>query len=366
MSRRLFHLFPTFAVGGSQVRLVQIANHFGERYAHTIFATDGVYDALNLFRPDAPVRKYEATIDKHRGLRNVPLYRRIFREIKPDAVVTHNWGTIEWAFATRFAGNLRHVHIEDGFGPDEANTQLPRRVLFRRLALGGGRTTVVVPSRVLHGIATGIWKLPAAKVLLIPNGIDLQRFAGVDEAQARQLAQKKDDEILIGTVASLRPEKNLGLLIRAFARLPSQPPTRLFIIGSGPELPNLQKIARDLGVDDRIVFFGHTKEPERIMRALDVFAMSSNTEQMPIGLLEAMACGLPVAATDVGDIAQMVAPQNRAQITVPGSADALTEALKGLVQNRELRSRVGGANLAKATAQYDQNLMFERYAELFG
>ncbi|MCE9523505.1 MAG: glycosyl transferase, partial [Alphaproteobacteria bacterium] len=135
------------------MRLAQLCNHFGARYRHTIFATDGAYDTLALMKSNVEMRKLEATVDKRRGLRNLPLMRRLYRDLRPDVVVTHNWGTIEWALATRFTAGLRHVHIEDGFGPDEANRQLPRRVLFRRLALTGQRTTVVVPSQVLYDIA---------------------------------------------------------------------------------------------------------------------------------------------------------------------------------------------------------------------
>jgi glycosyltransferase involved in cell wall biosynthesis len=362
--RRLFHLFPTFAVGGSQVRLTQIANHFGARYQHTIFATDGVTDALSLIKPHVPFGKLEAKIDKLRGLKNTPLYARLIREADADVVVTHNWGTIEWAFATRFTPGVRHVHIEDGFGPDEANKQLTRRVLFRKVALGGGRTTVVVPSYVLHDIATRVWRLPKAKVQLIPNGIDLQRFAKVDAAQARALAKKAEGEVLIGTVATLRPEKSLDLLIRAFAQVPGK--ARLMIVGDGPERARLESAARDAGVAERVTFFGHTREPERVMRAFDIFAMSSKTEQMPLGLLEAMACGLPVAATNVGDIARMVAEDNRKLITPAGDAGALAGALKKLVEDIGARAWLGSGNLAKAKAEYDQALMFERYAKLFG
>lgn len=366
LSARLFHLFPTFAVGGSQVRLAQIANHFAERYRHTIFATDGVYDALSLIGGHVPMVRLEASIDKTRGLRNVPLYRRLIREVRPDVVVTHNWGTIEWAFATRFTPGVRHVHIEDGFGPDEANRQLPRRVLFRRIALAGARTTVVVPSHVLYDIATRVWRLPASKVQLVANGIDLTRFANADVGAARALAHKQDGEVLIGTVATLRPEKNLGLLIRAFAALPRELRARLFIVGAGRELDGLKSAAREAGVEDRVVFFGHTPNPERIMRAFDVFAMSSDTEQMPIGLLEAMACGLPVAATRVGDIAKMVASGNEGYLATAGSVDELAGALRRLVTDAGLRVRLGAENLAKVASQYDQRLMFERYGALFG
>jgi glycosyltransferase involved in cell wall biosynthesis len=102
------------------------------------------------------------------------------------------------------------------------------------------------------------------------------------------------------------------------------------------------------------------------MRALDVFAMSSDTEQMPLGLLEAMACGLPVAATAVGDIPQMVAQENASFLVPRGAIDALASALRQLIDNPSLRAQIGTANLAKASAEYDQVLMFERYRQLFG
>jgi glycosyltransferase involved in cell wall biosynthesis len=187
----------------------------------------------------------------------------------------------------------------------------------------------------------------------------------VDVREAHDLAKKQPGEVLIGTVATLRPEKNLGLLIEAFARLPKAA-VRLFVIGAGPELERLRELARRAGVADRVVFFGHTREPERILRALDIFAMSSNTEQMPIGLLEAMACGLPVAATDVGDIRRMVADDNRKLITPAGDPGALAASLRKLIEDTGARAWLGSGNLAKVRAEYDQTLMFERYAKLFG
>lgn len=365
MPPRFLHIFPTFTVGGSQVRLAQIANHFGDAYRHVVYATDDDYAALSLFDPGVPITRLERSIDKRLGLAALPQLLSVFRHVDPDIVVTHNWGAIEWAFATRFRSGLRHVHIEDGFGPDEAARQLPRRVWFRRLALKGRRTTVVVPSRSLFDIATKIWALPPAKVNLIPNGIDLKRFAQVDPAQARAHAKKREGEILVGTVARLRSEKNLGVLIRAFAKLPAQPAARLSIVGDGSERESLQAIAREVGALDRVVFFGHTRNPEFVMRAFDVFAMSSDTEQMPLGLLEAMACGLPVAATAVGDIPQMVAQENSRFLVPQGAIDALASALRQLIENPSLRTQIGARNLAKVSAEYDQERMFERYRQLF-
>jgi glycosyltransferase involved in cell wall biosynthesis len=348
------------------MRLVQIANHFGGRYHHTIFAQDGVYDAMKAIGAHVPVATLSAPFDKRRGLANLPAMRRMMREAQAAVAITYNWGAIEWALAGRLVPGLSLLHIEDGFGPDEAQGQLPRRVWFRWAALGTGRTQVVVPSRVLEDISLNVWKLPRAKVHLIANGIDLSRFASTDAAEAAAFIKKTPGEILIGTVATLRPEKNLGLLVRAFAMLPADPPTRLVIAGAGGELERLKAAARDAGVAERVTFLGHVAKPEMVLKALDVFAMSSSTEQMPISLLEAMACGLPAAATTVGDIAHMVAAENAPLLTAPGSAEALSAALGKLVMDTTLRHAVGARNLARVKATYDQDVMFQRYAALFG
>src|SRR5271170_3118985 len=113
--------------------------------------------------------------------------------------------------ANRVFPLARHIHIEDGFGPEERDRQLRRRVWFRRMALGGEHTTVVLPSRTLLGIATGQWRLRPASLRYLVNGVDCERF-GVSRKPARA-----GGPVVIGTVASLRREKNLGRLIGAFA-----------------------------------------------------------------------------------------------------------------------------------------------------
>ena len=127
--------------------------------------------------------------------------------LHPDLLVTSNWGSIEWALA-RIGTGVPHLHMEDGFGPEERARQLPRRVLARRLLLR--RSTVVVPSRLLWRVANEIWRLPRSNVRLLANGIDVDRFA---TARPHRGAQP----VVIGTVAALRPEKNLARLIRAVA-----------------------------------------------------------------------------------------------------------------------------------------------------
>ena len=353
----LLHVFPTFAVGGAQIRFCAVANRFGLAWRHAIVAIDGDTTCRERLQRDLIVDYLAVPMHKGDLLGNVLRYRRILSQIRADVLVTHNWGSIEWAMANSLAG-VRHVHIEDGFGPEERARQLPRRVWARRLLLR--RATVVLPSQTLWRIATRTWRLTDKRVRYIPNGIDLTRFAagGGETSNGETRAAP-----VIGTVAALRPEKNIARLLRAFAIVRRTHPAQLVIAGDGPERAALQALAASLGLTDSVRFLGHMTTPQDAYRQFDIFALSSDTEQMPLSLLEAMAAGLPVAATNVGDVAAMLAEPNRRFVTAPDDG-ALATALAALLADPALRGSLGTANRARAEAEYDQERMFRDYADL--
>ncbi len=169
---------------------------------------------------------------------------------------------------------------------------------------------------------------------------------------------------MIATVAALRAEKNLGRLLRAFAAAARTRPARLVIVGDGAERAGLQALAASLGVAPRVSFLGHVAEPAPLYAGFDLFALSSDTEQMPIAVIEAMAAGLPVAATDVGDVRAMLSEANAPWIG-PRDDAALAGSLAALLDDATLRARVGAANRARALAAFDQERMFAAYAALF-
>jgi glycosyltransferase involved in cell wall biosynthesis len=138
------------------------------------------------------------------------------------------------------------------------------------------------------------------------------------------------------------------------------------IVGDGPERGNLEAAARASGCADRIQFTGSTEMPEAKLAEFDIFALSSDTEQMPLSVLEAMAVELPIASIAVGDIADMVAAENRPYITAADDEPAFRKSLLLLCSDIALRVRLGQANRAVALARFDHELMVGRYAKLFG
>ena len=348
----LLHVFSTFAVGGPQVRFCAMAERFGRSCRHAIISLDGDTTCRERLAPGLIIDYLAVPVHKQDPLGNILRYRRLLRQIRASVLVTYNWGSIEWVIANALVG-VRHVHLEDGFGPEERDRQLPRRVWARRLLLR--RATVVLPSQTLWRIATRTWRLTDKRVRYIPNGIDLTRFAAG--------GAETGPEPVIGTVAALRPEKNIARLLRAFAIVRRTHPAQLVIAGDGPERAALQALSASLGLTDSVRFLGHMAAPQDAYRQFDIFALSSDTEQMPLSLLEAMAAGLPVVATNVGDVAAMLAEPNRPFVTAPDDG-ALATALAALLADPALRDRLGVANRGRAEAEYDQEQMFRDYADL--
>jgi glycosyltransferase involved in cell wall biosynthesis len=361
----LLHLFSTFAAGGPQVRTATILNALPEEFRHTIVALDGNLACAERLK-DHPRVRY-ADPPRKRGVGYALRLGALVKETRPDLLLTYNWGAIEAIPGARLRGFRRILHAEDGFGPEEATRQLRRRVWFRRMALPLAKS-VVVPSRVLLGHLEKTWRVPAAKRVWIPNGIDVAHFAPGRADDLRARWGIAPDEKAIGTVARLRAEKGLDLLLHAFADIAARPVgrrARLVLVGDGPEEAGLRGLARELGVEPRVVFAGPLAETRDAYRAFDLFALSSRTEQMPISVVEAMACGLALASSDVGDVRRMLAPENAPFVVAGREPAALADALATLLADDVLRREIGAANRARAEQEFPVGRMVSAYLEVY-
>ncbi len=357
--RLLIHVFPTFAPGGVPLRIANVINWLGDSYRHHIISMHGDVSASVHIAPEID---YQTSGPPGRSgglLTRLHSYRKFLKHYRPYGLLTYNWGAVEWGLANRFFQITPQIHFESGFGPEEADGQLLRRIRMRRIALRN-ISSLVVPSQTLVHLAANVWRLDQSKLHCIPNGVDLGRFSVA--ADRSLVPALPENAFVIGTVAPLRPEKNLSRLIRAFARLPNERRPCLVIVGDGAERPKLEVLANESGLRGRVIFTGHQPAPEKILGLFNLFAITSDTEQMPNAVLQAMAAGLPVAGTDVGDVKHMVADINKPFIVPKNDEKALVSSISRLARESELTKAIGQANLRHVKTHYDQETMFRAYA----
>ena len=203
------------------------------------------------------------------------------------------------------------------------------------------------------------------KVAVIENGIDLGHYQPRAEvrAEVRTELGLPDDSLVVGIVCRLVECKNVGLLLRA--ALPHlSPATQLLIIGDGPERPQLQAVAKQQPQGKFARFLGQRTDVARLLNGLDLFALSSSTEGHPIAVIEAMATGLPVLATKVGGIPEMI-EDGKTGFLAPVDEPAYTARLAAALEQRRAWPTIGEAARIAAHARFSSETMADRYLALY-
>jgi len=367
-SLHVLHVFSTFVPAGPETRACRLIEAFDGEFRHSILAMDGRTDARALLPGTADVRFLESP-PKAGSIATVRRLRDVLKAENPDLLLTYNWGAFDAVMAARTLKLRRIVHHEDGFNPDEVQEQKQRRVLARRLVLPGVHR-VIVPSKRLERIAVETWKLHAAQVRWIPNGIRAETFEARDgRPELRDGLGIPRAAPLVGFVGHLRPEKNPLRLLRACARIDPALGMHVLIVGEGEERGVLEAlVAKTASLYGKVHFAGHVHDPREHYRAMDVFCLSSDTEQMPVALLEAMASGLAVVSTDVGDV-RAILPDEQSPYVVPmeerESAWPIAEKLTVLVAGTRERERLGALNRTRVHERFTFEGMLAAYREVY-
>jgi len=265
--------------------------------------------------------------------------------------------------AARCAGAPVVLHTFHG-QVEELSDGSPRSRIFlacERLAARGADALIAVSQETAAGLqALGIGT--PGQYVVIPNGIDLERFC--PEAVRQQVSVAGAP--LIGTIASLTPEKGIDLLLQAFAGLAGRHPgLRLCLVGDGPLRPALQEQARDLGLAGRVEFAGNVPDVRPYLAAFDLFVLPSRREGMGRVLLEAMALGRPVVAARAGGIPELVRHGHSGWLVPPEDPAALAAAIDALL--REAPRREALARAGRETArQFGLEAMIAQVEQLYG
>lgn len=373
MPAHLLHVFPNFTATGPELRTVAMIGILGDAFRHSILSLDGRVEAAGRLPRNAPVRLLESP-PRAGSLSTARRLRRVIRRERPDLLLTYNWAAIDALLA---AASLRFrpvVHHEEGFNEDEAERFKQRRVIARRLLLPRVHR-LVVPSHRLERVATEIWRLDPRRIAFIPNGVPLATFdeaaAGRDEIR-RALGIPAGAPV-VGGVGGLRRVKNFHRLLEAAARVDPALGLHVLLVGEGAERAALEERAARPDLRGRVHLAGYQAAPAPFYRAMDLFALTSDSEQMPVCLLEAMAAGLPVVATDVGDVRPVLPPEQWDWIVPivgsPGGEEwavaALARLMAEALADPAYRARLGAANRARAASTYSFEATCAAYRDLY-
>jgi L-malate glycosyltransferase len=210
--------------------------------------------------------------------------------------------------------------------------------------------------------------LPSTSIAVIPNGIDAGAFAQRADASPSQSlpAVAAQSRRRVVTVANLRPEKSHETLIAAAAQLAGDfPDVQFQIVGNGPRRAELEALVHAKGLERSVVFLGHREDVSRLLSDADVFVLPSRSEAFPNGAIEAMAAGLPVVASAVGGLLDLIEPGRTGLLLPPGDPDALAGALRQLFTDRALASRLGDAARTHVHQRYSFERMVTSFEELY-
>jgi sugar transferase (PEP-CTERM/EpsH1 system associated) len=364
------HVVDTMSMGGLQNGLVNLMDRLDPvQFEHVLCAMRPVDD-----RSTQPFLAERAQLmcltkkDADSRFQALALSRRI-REVKPDIVHSRNWGSFEALLAARWNGSCALVHSEHGIDWDTTTTEPRRRVFFRRLAFELADRVLAVSSQLrdLHAKRTGF---PARKIEVIHNGVDGRRFSPDAQARARvrQELGLSEDELCIGCVGNLIPVKDHLTLLKAVDGFGlSCRQWRLLIIGEGPELPKLAEFVNNHEVwKDRVCFLGRSSQVPDLLRAMDVFVLSSVTEGISNSVLEAMATALPVIVTTTGGNPEVVIHGESGLLFPVGDFQKLTEQLVLLRTQNELRVKLGQGALERVREKFSIDSMVRKYEEVYG
>lgn len=298
----------------------------------------------------------------------IPVIRDILHSIAPDVIHSHNIGALMYtgAAARRLSPRPAIVHTEHNnhFRKTLASYKRVTRSLLVFAAARYVSRFFCVSSDVADSILA-LKLVPRRKVCVIPNGIDLSRFSDSDAAQRAALRASlgiPSGAPLIGTIGRLNEVKRQDLLIEAFAALAQRfPDSHLLIVGDGPMTESLRAQARGLNLDSRVHFAGYQSHPEQYLALLDVFALTSRIEGMPLVVLEAAAMRVPVIASRVGGLHE-VSDDGRAILLYDfGDQPALIAGLERLLTDKPFARQLAAAARLRAETIYSTTRMASDY-----
>lgn len=363
---RILHLITRLPIGGAERLILGILRNLdGARFESVVCciqdrgelaeeaeAMDIPVIALNLMRRGGHDRQV------------VPALRKIMREQRIDLVHTHLYHANMYGRLAAFKEGIPAIaSVHNTYKKRKWYRHLINRWLVRKTFV------VTAGSEDVERDLLEVDRLPRNKVVRLPNSIDLSRVeTALSAAEAKQRFGFAATDLVIGTVGRVEEQKGQVFLLEAFAKLRQRPDgerLKLLLVGDGRLLPQLKESAGRLGIVEECCFPGGIARLAEVYRAIDLFAMPSLWEGLSLAMLEAMASGLPVVATEVGGARDVLGDSRFGLLVAPHDAGALAAALGRLLDDPDACSTMAMAGNARVHADYSVTALTQQLAGLY-
>ncbi len=347
---RTVHILHSFSTGGMEKGIASLVQTTNAEFEHIIICISQTGRSEELL----PVGTQVISLRKSDGnsIGFIIKLAKILKKLNPDVVHTRNWGGLDGVLAARLAGISAIIHGEHGWGVIDPMGLKLKRVLIRRFISVMIKEYTCVSKQMVQWLCKDIQvKKPVTQIY---NGVDFERYTPVEKTN------NKSGKV-IGVVGRLDPIKDHPTLFKAFQSVRKEiSDVKLLVIGDGPEREKLEKIA-----GNGIVFLGNRRDIPELLKTLDVFVLPSLNEGISNTILEAMASGLPVIATNVGGNPEIVENEITGSLFFPGDWKTLANLLTRYLQDDQLRHNYGSQGRKQVLKKYSMEKMTSQYVSVW-
>lgn len=343
---------PDLAIGGAERHLVTLAPRLDRtRFKASVVCIGdegGLFDILG--QAGIPASALHLSGKRH-AFAALRALVTVMRKERPELVVLRGYNAEALGRIAAFSAGVRRtivwVHSSENIKPRSWLRNFAEIFLSRRTTRFFGVAEAQTPYLV-HEL-----NYPSERVRIIHNGVEVGQFDTEADHRLRGEFGIRPGSAVVGIIAGLRPEKDHRTLLYAMQLLIRDlPNVDLLVVGDGALRDELESLSHRLGIRQNVHFIGARNDIPEVLRAIDVFTLTSTTECLPISVLEAMASGRPTVCTDVGGISEMVTDGITGYLVPPGDATLLARRLKGLLSDPEAAQRMGLAGRRRVETDF--------------